>query len=139
METDQEPVNAQERLGAFVRAMWPTLAAMAWRNSMRLGSGALLVPWSAVQAWETAVTPFPLQVQYMTPVAADEAARDGMFEVETLMLTYDPERSVVVVCTTDEDAARRIGCLPMRAGSYVWCNVFTEEPSPPAAHAAQGS
>ena len=121
----------------FVEEQWVVLAAAAWRNHERSGRGALLVHWKWVEGWALGRA-----VLFAPPYVTTF----GFREADELIAAYDPETSIVVVFTTDDeatagdDAAPDLkdegpkGKRPLRAGTEIERWIYTFKPTPPAAH-----
>lgn len=126
----QAAIEALERYAAAcltTPSVWKPAAAMAWRNFLEHGRGALALPWSFIGA-EDGTRLFPVYTTFLEPLPG----------VTERVAAYDPERELLVVLVLEHlfrELGDRIGPpFRPRAGELLWPLVVASEPPPPKCH-----
>jgi hypothetical protein len=121
----------------FIRAHWPTLAAVAWRFHLHYGRGAVIVDWRLLERWQG--SSYDLRVHpYYTAEPQDP-------DLVAMIEEYDPATSVVIAFSRKLDDAPLPGLelspekpIPLGSGAAFAAMTVTAVPSPPEAHRASG-
>jgi hypothetical protein len=136
---DEYVTDERELALEFIRANWPTLAAMAWRFHLHYGRGALIVDWAVLTRWHDHRHELRVHPHY--------TAKPKDSELESMISEYDPATSVVIAFSREaiDDAPAAGGLelflaepVELREGMAFAAMTVTAVPSPAEAHRASG-